>query len=732
MGVKGLISKFFKSRVQQSLRSETRTVKQDYRGAIVDHLELYLNVLTLDIDANFIFYAAANYAYALSEEYSSDVDYMRFLNRMNPAKRDIRCFELIEELLIFVIREIKPRHTVTINVDGPVPMTKISQQRPRRYVSSLDFNTNSLFNTASITPGTNWMMKLDAFFKDAIKRIYKIMLTEGLGVHLVYSSHLVPGEGEHKLFDRMKKTRDRYAKEGDGARIIFGGDTDLILLAMISRIDDIIIVTDTNYVVKGYDGVNIKFTAHDNTSPGVVHINILRKGIITELNRKATAVDDFVFIISLVGNDFIPRLPSMNAMIEGINAMMDTIRLKNVNIIDIDTKAVNWYNVAELLLTITYGNVDKSIPSQLDRIVIYNKDIGPNRAQWRPYQTALADTSDRKFIDKFRDAWYVNALGPVNPKYVGMKQIDVSHKEIIEMCCHYLYGMNWISKYYIHGTDYITWKWFYPYDYPPMMDDVLKVLNTLLEIEGGLEVLNPSRQDGEVRITPLHQMIAVMPPVAVNQLPTQLQNLFTDESLISSYLPIGFPIDQDGYTPHKDNTYYNGKYTRDTKRKDSWQGTPIIIQMDYDTIMEAIEVLEIEENIKNVYQFGKDVSLGVYSAAPNIYTRPRDINRLNDPVRRTDGYIPRGRGIGNNRREFYTNTRPAGPIDTPPLLQRTFVEEAFSSRDERGRGRDRRGNDRGRGERGRRGNDRGRGERGRGDAPPSIRDFKGGYTHTSL
>ena len=59
--------------------------------------------------------------------------------------------------------------------------------------------------------------------------------SSNLSKRVIYSSHLSPGEGEQKIFD--------YVRRGDllptrGANVIYGLDNDLIILSILSSLDN--------------------------------------------------------------------------------------------------------------------------------------------------------------------------------------------------------------------------------------------------------------------------------------------------------------------------------------------------------------------------------------------------------------------------------------------------------------------------------------------------------------
>ena len=146
---------------------------------------------------------------------------------------------LDEALTQIFIETIHVSTYLILSVDGVAPFAKISQQRTRRFNSgkiryeSLKGSIPSKFDTAQITAGTPFMEKINlaitAWFHRNIPKLPK---------YSIYSSHLVPGEGEHKIFTILEKLKSLIPQETgiteeqfiDKNHCIYGLDADLCFL----------------------------------------------------------------------------------------------------------------------------------------------------------------------------------------------------------------------------------------------------------------------------------------------------------------------------------------------------------------------------------------------------------------------------------------------------------------------------------------------------------------------
>ena len=138
-----------------------------------------------------------------------------------------------------------------ICIDGVAPLAKIIQQRKRRYLTfykNLIDKTQSKWDTNAISPGTEFMTKLNIYIKNQNKYIF--------------SGSDEAGEGEHKIFELIKDEPD------DNPIIINGLDADLIILSLISGKNNIYLMRENRQQIT------------------YVNIDNLKQAIINELQSK--------------------------------------------------------------------------------------------------------------------------------------------------------------------------------------------------------------------------------------------------------------------------------------------------------------------------------------------------------------------------------------------------------------------------------------------------------------
>ena len=137
----------------------------------------------------------------------------------------------------------------------------------------------------------------------------------------------------------MQHIREMKAQPGyqpNTRHCMYGQDADLIMLGLVSHEPQVTLLKE---IVDFYGGFNrnsnalktvTKFTKESDFQ--LLHLSILREYLHLEFNNELQAssydlertIDDFVFMTFLVGNDFLPHLPSMDISDEAFDLLFNT------------------------------------------------------------------------------------------------------------------------------------------------------------------------------------------------------------------------------------------------------------------------------------------------------------------------------------------------------------------------------------------------------------------------
>ncbi|KAK2814112.1 hypothetical protein FQN50_000516 [Emmonsiellopsis sp. PD_5] len=250
--------------------------------------------------------------------------------RMTEDKMFIAIFNYIEHLY----GKIKPKQLFFMAIDGVAPRAKMNQQRARRFRTALDAENakekaikqgiempkEDAFDSNCITPGTEFMAKLTQQLKYFInKKVSEDV--EWQGVDIVLSGHEVPGEGEHKIMEYIRKAKAQPGYDPDIRHCLYGLDADLIMLGLLSH-DPHFCLLREEVTFGRQSQKKSKELEHQNFY--LMHLCIVREYLeleFQELEEEGALqfpfdmeriIDDFILMAFFVGNDFLPNLPNLH------------------------------------------------------------------------------------------------------------------------------------------------------------------------------------------------------------------------------------------------------------------------------------------------------------------------------------------------------------------------------------------------------------------------------------
>ena len=261
-------------------------------------------------------------------------------HRMTEDAMFIAIFNYIEHLFA----KIKPKKLFFMAVDGVAPRAKMNQQRSRRFRTALDAEkareratregaempTEDPFDSNCITPGTEFMARLTKQLKYFInKKISEDVDWQG-DLEVVLSGHEVPGEGEHKIMEYIRREKSQPDYDPNRRHCLYGLDADLIMLGLLSH-DPHFCLLREEVTFGRQSQTKSKELEHQNFF--LMHLCIVREYLELEFQELKESgalgfdfnmervIDDFILMAFFVGNDFLPNLPHLHIN-EGALALM--------------------------------------------------------------------------------------------------------------------------------------------------------------------------------------------------------------------------------------------------------------------------------------------------------------------------------------------------------------------------------------------------------------------------
>ena len=288
------------------------SLKRDYN--FITHLEKKLECEHILIDFNSIVHIISQFL--LEEKKNTDITVDEFEEELI-----ILVGEYIEELLKNYFHK-KLIISIIICVDGVPSMAKIYEQKKRRYMGDImnylyadaPSSTKSFtWSRNNISPGTKFMGMLMKYLKsdDYIDGIKDICVN--IKKYIVSGIDII-GEGEMKILHHIQQINninDRY--------VVYSPDSDMIVL---------LLMTDIRVIMLRYDQQK---STKKEPYYSIVDINkfkdILNKFISDKINikkkfDKKRIIMDIIFILTIFGDDFLPKLETVRVNTD-INLILD-------------------------------------------------------------------------------------------------------------------------------------------------------------------------------------------------------------------------------------------------------------------------------------------------------------------------------------------------------------------------------------------------------------------------
>lgn len=484
-----------------------------------------------------------NAPYDFLDNVSSLNEYLSYFNE------DVVDNLITKNIIIFIDKLVKifaNLDFIYISIDGVPSKAKMIEQKKRSNMAEFDSNVKKLileknkktldktiknfnkyeylknkikWSKSNIKPGTSFMMLLE-------KELDKYSKNSKIEVYLDGYSN--KGEAEKKIVNYIND-EDNEIK---GNVTIFSPDADMILLALILKNKNI-----NRSIIR----INIEKTDISNVIFDIIDIEYLERSILSFFKNnkfKESIINDLTFIFTFFGDDFLPKMESINVkndielilnlykilvnrnsfILEKKNNEM-TINFKNfVFLLKIFSdnekemlknvylskkyknynylikhineklnnniyKKVDQSNIFEFIDD--YNNKKKNMPKLSDEVISLVKYS--TKIEDQKIDLDIMDDYDIEMykyeymLDEYRyilNKDYYIKLG--NPKYEHNESKTLYYKDffsnekINDICKIYLDGLQWILDYYFNDVTYQ--RWFYIFNKSPLISDIYKYI----------------------------------------------------------------------------------------------------------------------------------------------------------------------------------------------------------------------------------------------------------------
>jgi len=392
---------------------------------------------------------------------------------------------------------------IYIAIDGPAPKAKMMQQRVRRLKSVLE---GKVWDTNAITPGTKFMNRLN----DELHKVYDSQ------TNVVLSDSLEPGEGEHKILQYLKQKKEHFKHKKN---CIYGLDADLIMLALVSGINNIVLLRErTSFNIEKMDAEYL-----------YLNIDALKKEITSSFPKltKKIIINDYIFICFLLGNDFIKNSPSLNLRYDGLHHITEAYKQcqqkynHKFYLINPKTKGIihsNNFKVFISLLATTendrmkdmfsirmkqhkkYKRIYDNIEKHKNKVISSNSKntLGYPSEDIMRHKPIIFMNNEIKIFTS--DDWIPNYNLFTCTESFDPYPINELNDKVNQVCYDYIESLVWTAHYYF--DECISQEWSYPHEHAPSLQDV----HTYLQSNKRVRI-----KEHKMPYTPLEQLQFVFP-----------------------------------------------------------------------------------------------------------------------------------------------------------------------------------------------------------------------------
>ena len=545
-----------------------KNIKNIKRGENLKNVDVSIDNLMIDLNGLFHDSTQKYYEYGKYKPQPRLSGKPIRRKKIGGLKTQIKVFEDVCKNIDNLFYKSNPSKRLILCVDGPAPLSKQNQQRQRRFRSAAEKEDEEFkrFDSNAITPGTKFMDYLTKYIDWHIRK--SISENERWkDIDVVFSNEKVPGEGEHKIINYIRK----YGNKED-TFCIHGLDADLIMLALGTHLPNFWILREDLYGENDFFLIDIGKTRIELSKMLDWNDGEIVKNVTDDLKfNPEYAINDFIFMCFMVGNDFLPHVPSLEIIEGGIDQMIDVYKNVGEHYGHLTQNKNDNIMFRHKSLKIFFGTI-----SGYDKGVLENKLLHKDTFFRDEILENNAEFNSKKYnvnMESYRKEYYEKCF--TNDNMTSIK----------DLCHQYFVGLHWVLSYYTRGVP--DWKWCFKHHYAPFAHELSEHIDTFTF---------ESRRN-TIPTTPFQQLLSVLPPQSAGLIPMPLSGLLTDSSSkIKKYCPLDFKVDLSG------------------KRKE-WEGIVLLPMVDFEIIREEyfkyidkVDSRELRRNISGtswLYTYSK-------------------------------------------------------------------------------------------------------------------------------
>jgi 5'-3' exonuclease len=466
---------------------------------------------------------------------------------------------------------VQPKKYVYISMDGVAPRAKMVQQRSRRYKSvqlkevmkskMAELGMEKAIEwdpSPNICPGTKFMEKLGNAFRNAMKK-------NKFQCQVLMSDVNCPGEGEHKFLKRIRVLYQHSETQNDNV-VIYSPDGDMISLALLTHKNNIKImrIPDSKSPHETRYCKDFEFIYCD--------LNILRVDFFKQLTDTYPAesidelriLNDYNFILFMVGNDFVPSLPflkirsgGLDLLIKVYNQLRPIIKDYLIDYDPLHQKIPKINNKFFKQFIIVLSKMENGEMMNEYNQILKEQGGASNLRRERMEETM---TPFELFQSRYEHLCFFHPQHPLVDSYKHLPQVinyhlpkhdwkvqyykhffglDTSNmKEYNEgrtkIVINYFESLVFTLQYYLKGCP--CFDWFYEYRASPIPSDMFTVLS-----KHNFDI-NSITFKNKAPYTPFEQLMFILPPQMNGLLPVSLREIMTRKDLALFY-PKHFQVD---------------------------------------------------------------------------------------------------------------------------------------------------------------------------------------------